>query len=210
MAVLTATGHSQTIVWGNDLSQTKILLDSPGNNLSSVSFTFELGTFATSTGELWTPNSDNMDAWFSHWYMFGSSYMSDETFQVEAESVVKKTDIVFFGKPAYMWIRNSKPLSGGGSEWLLVESATWDFPAPKNCCNNADTWTWHVEDLKIAEIVPLDGAQQGYKGSGEYNYIENPIALQTAYPSLPEPSSAVMVVVISLSALVDRRRRWVS
>jgi hypothetical protein len=224
MAVLSACVRAQTINWGSEVLSN--LRDSGGYGLDGP-FVVELGAFDSS----FTPDMGNLAAWFLHWNVFDradfnvtNGYFSG-TAQLQNDGTSNSLDedlntiSSFAGLPAYLWIRNSDSMVlNMGREWLLVTDSTgpstWTFPtATPGCCDNELPIQWSVSDLAPDE-TPLYGAQRGVQGGGTYTY-EVPSTLQTytlgAYSDevvLPEPGSSVLVLVLGVMALLDRRRLW--
>lgn len=213
MAVMTAVCHARTIVWGTPVDS--VLVDSHGVTLDDT-YVFELGAFTDS----FIPSEQPLADWFSHWRVFdsattGNGYSAADGY---VTSTLEMSDSTFDGDQAYLWIHNSHEANNPSTEWLLVKSDDWTFPAYE-CCDPTPSTEWSVSDL-----VPADIPQYGYQGgttdpplstntkgpgiistSGAYT-------LQTAtfssYAAVPEPCSSVLMLMLGAMALLDRRRSW--
>ena len=224
-AVMTTSVHAQTIDWGSDVDS--VFIDSQGYTLGT-GYTFELGAFDSGFDLAKNP----LATWFAHWNVFDAAaydatngYFTG-TAQMLVTGLSNSPDLrmssdttdpnttSFSGLEAYLWIRNDSTTmeKWGGSEWLLVRSADWFFPT-YGCCNPALLLEWSVSDLLPAN-VPLYGWQKSPGSDQVVGKVDTTFTssssggfLQTG-TYLPEPSSAVMVLVLGAMAVLDRRRRW--
>ncbi|MCX6876178.1 MAG: hypothetical protein NTW21_20585 [Verrucomicrobia bacterium] len=127
---------------------------------------------------------------------------------------------------AYLWIRKADEMvvGGVGSENLLVHAvakdggtAAWKFPQTVSDCCGSKPVEWSVSDLNSSDM-PLYGYQKAEsdgsirRGTGNTNYNSgNSGSYPAGYLQLgavPEPCSSVLVLVLSVLAVLDRRRAW--
>ena len=215
ITLLTAAVHGQTINWGSEAFST--LVDSHNVELNS-SYTFQLGAFNTG----FDPITSNPLLWIASWRVYDAAEYNQAngyfTSTVDmnndgSSGSADRSDALAFTGAAYLWIRNSNVAESTSSEWLLVRSSSWNFPAPSShCCDPALPFEWSVSDLAVAD-VPVYGAQDGsnytvQKGGGVISTPPPPgTYLQTA-TFVPELSSSVLIVILGMLGLTDRRRTW--
>jgi len=218
IAALTTAGHAQTINWGSDVMSN--LLDSKGATMGDT-FVFELGAFNSG----FVPSQDNLASWFGNWHAFDTAAYAPEmgyftaSVDMQANGTSSPTATVpatpsFANLNAYLWVRNSNVADSASSEWLLVRDTSWVFPVPR-CCDPTLPLEWSVSDLTPSD-VPVYGYQKTPDGSrvgtGDVTYTPSyPTGsyLQTgSFSAVPEPCSAVMVLVLGVLGLTDRRRSW--
>jgi hypothetical protein len=214
---LTATGHAQTINWGSEVT----LVDRTNNPMTN-SFVYELGAFTSG----FDPSSSPLLSWFANWHVFdtatynatlgiftGTAQMTDGG----GSSDYPNPAFSFNTLPAYLWIRNQAAANASGSEWLVVHDLSWTFPtATLGCCDPALPLEWSVSDMSNVD-VPKFGYQAGtvtvtpYR-EGQGTTTANPATgttyLQTAFAPVPESSSSVLIVILGVLGLTDRRRTW--
>jgi hypothetical protein len=218
MAVLTASGQAATIIWGSEVYSD--LLDSKGTVMDST-FSFELGAFDNG----FTPTLGNLGSWSAHWNVFDGAIFNeaDDYFTSKADLLANgtstspetllRTITSFAGRPAYLWIRNAEvPVEG--TEVLLTRASNWTFltspPSDANCCDEALPLQWSVSDLAKTE-VPVYGYQKtsggDRQGTGIITYTgDYPSGAYLQSASVPEPGGSVLVLVLGLLAVHDRRR----
>jgi len=212
LALLSATGHASSIIWGSAVFSD--LLDSHGNALVQNTYQFELGVFDAAFNATTTPLSE----WFTHWTMVDSAAYSQNNGYFAATLLTENIAPSLVGKDAYLWIRNSPTIEYQSGEWLLVRDSNWILPpahSPSSinaCCDNTPPLQWSVSDLGATD-VPLYGYQnnsyQKPVGTGGVSTPTPTTYLQTAsYSVVPEPYSAVMMLVLGVLTLLDRRRSW--
>ena len=224
MAFLTGLAQAQTIKWGSEVFSD--LLDSKGDALGikpGSSFVFELGAFNAG----FIPQPQNMDQWFSMWNVFdrasynavngyftSSVQMTDEGTSNSLFLDLTPATTSFAGLPAYLWVRNVE--NGLGSENLLVrpgDAEKWKFPSPvAGCCDNEVPLEWSVSDLAATDI-PRFGSQGDVRGPGErtydgYSNLQTHTSSSSEGEATPEPGASVLVLVLGVMALLDRRRVW--
>jgi hypothetical protein len=233
ICLLTVAAHSRTINWGSEVFS--ILVDSSNQELTLSSntpvdnFVFELGAFRTVTNTEFVPTLFNIEQWATNWKVFDRASYSQTsdyfTSTVEINSsgfssntAVAPSNFNFDNLPAYIWIRNEGVTAGStAAEWLLVRSSSWTFDAPlSHCCDPNLPVEWSVSDLTAADI-PVYGAQKDDTRAYENGVISSqPVAqvgpyLQTAtfaFSPVPELSSSVLILVLGVLGLLDRRRAW--
>lgn len=232
MAVLTTAGHAATIIWGSEFGAN--LFNSHGAVLDG-SYIYELGAFDS----MFTPNAQNTASWYAHWNTFDktnystdyggftSSATMDRFYGTSNGTGVKMTTTTtsFAGLDAYVWIRSvDQPVVG--SEVLLARpAADWKFPeltpqppvtSPQdnNCCDETTPLRWSVSNLSVSSLAPVYGYQGpdggGRQGNGEASVpvVSGGSYAQTA-SFVPEPCSSMMILVLGMLALLDRRRSWI-
>ena len=215
ITLLTAAAPAQTINWGSEAFST--LVDSHNVELNN-SYVFELGAFTTR----FDPITSNPLLWIANWRVYDAAEYSQANGYFTARvdmldnghsSAPESANIDFRGLDAYLWIRNSNVAENINSEWLLVRSSSWDFPTPSShCCDPSLPIEWSVSDLTVSD-VPVYGAQDGAndtvrKGGGVISTPPPPgTYLQTA-TLVPELSSSVLIMVLGVLVLLDRRRTW--
>lgn len=211
--LLTATANAQTINWGSEVFSD--LRDSNGLTLDDL-YVFELGAFDPGLDPAVEPLATNLDSWLNHWNVFDRAsynqslgYFTGTVEMTDAglsNSPWLNADIPSFeGLDAYIWIRKGDtPVPT--SEWLVVRAADWTFPnAIPGCCDNTLPVEWSVSDLTASD-TPAWGAQGPVTGPGEYTY-GGPGTLQThTFPLVPEPATALLLPILSLTTALRRRR----
>ena len=218
LAALSALGHAQTINWGSEVLSD--LRKSNGGIINQSGFQFELGAFNPG----FEPSPGNLANWFLNWHVYNTADYSKEagyfTSPVQMQDNGSFDPALgaydFQGLEAYLWIRNSPTMvRDRGNEWLLVRASDWKFPeASPGCCDNALPLEWSVSDLGAGD-VPLFGAQGGVQANFGTRDYDLPSTLQTytlgasqGDSATPEPGAFVLVLVLGLMALLDRRRAW--
>ena len=219
ISLLAAAAHGQSINWGSEAFST--LVDSYGNTIGQSGYVFELGAFNSG----FTPTSNNLMSWFANWRVYDTAdYSSENGYFTGAVDMFdngtssESGTTTFAGLNAYIWIRNSNIGENKNTEWLLVRSSSWVFPTPtSHCCDPDLPIEWSVSDLSQADL-PLYGGQGGTQGTSDDPYsrpgpglVTTPLSsgtyLQT-YTFVPELSSSVLIMVIGVLGLLDRRRTW--
>jgi hypothetical protein len=208
---------AQQLNWGS--AAFSDFADSRGAVLDNT-FVFEIGAFNAG----FVPNSTNIDSWQSNWKVFDraayngieqpvddgiSGYITGTARMLDngrSDSLFMTPGAPSFeGLSGYLWVRKGdNPVPG--SEWLLTRANAWVFPtAIPGCCDNDTPFEWAISDMGGGD-VPKWGKQGVVAGPGEFM---DPSAhtLQT-YTFVPEPSSAVMVLLAG-SVMVLRRRRLI-
>lgn len=206
-ALGTAAVKSQTLAWGNELGGK--LADSSGSPLD-ISFTFELGSFASG----FVPTEQNASAWLTNWIVFDRAqfnpvfgYFTSEV-QMLPDGTSGSTWATpgaesFEGLDAYFFVRKGED-AVPGTEWFLAHAPFWVFPTAflDDCCPTAPPTLWAVSDLEDA--VPVFGSQNGVAGGGTGITLQEPAHLQT-FTFVPEPGT-VLLAMLGLSAVFRRRR----
>jgi hypothetical protein len=225
------THRDQTIEWGSAVP----IHDSKGQAITSSSgFVFELGAFDTFIPEVgnmaeWYNHWKVFDKAEINAYgiftgtaeitEFGNSsdFPVAPGFNPPPSPIVGRPFLNFEGLNAYLWVRNSNGLPfPNASEWLLVRSSTWVFPTQtSDCCAINPPLEWSVSDLRASDL-PKFGYQGGpspnpdppYRnGTGGGTFTPSGLEpyIQTATPEL---SSSVLIVILGVLGLTDRRRTW--
>lgn len=199
--------NTDQINWGSLDAST--IVDSEGNTLDPLNFTFELGAFA----EGFTPTESNVQDWYSNWFTFDVAVynQSGGVFAGEYTMYDNNTDplngdfaSLGISRDAYIWVYDSTTPEPG-TEWFLASASNWQFPElADDCCNNALPLEWSMSDLTVTD-VPLWGNQLGTEGSGEVTSFNGGADLQT-YTFIPEPSSALLVALAGLMGVMRRSR----
>ncbi|MCX6873529.1 MAG: hypothetical protein NTW21_06940 [Verrucomicrobia bacterium] len=231
-AMLLATPASAVqINWGSPVDS--VLVDSSGKALGTglTDFTIELGAFVISDTNqgAWVPNTTNVLEWANHWRVFDQAGFAPELGLFTSTAVLETdgtsgsfplSSVDFSSRDAYMWIYDTK--TSHSSEWFLGRNTDWVFPAkvtpptpavPDNCCDKRPPIEWSVSDLKPSTVqgsgdLPLYGNQGNVNGPGVSSPAASPPSyyVQTAYGAVPEPGGSVLVLVLGLLAVLDRRR----
>ena len=219
LSLLTAAAHGQSINWGSEAFST--LVDSHGNTIGQSGYVFELGAFNSG----FTPTSNNLMSWFANWRVYDTADYSSEngyfTGAVDMFDNGTSTELgtpSFAGLDAYIWIRNSNIGENATTEWLLVRNSSWVFPTPtSHCCDPSLPVEWSVSDLSSTDL-PKYGGQGGTEGLTNTPYSTPGPGLVTdrettgtylqTYTFVPELSSSVLIMVLGVLGLLDRRRAW--
>ena len=219
ISLLTAAAHGQTINWGSEAFST--LVDSQNRQLGLFdTYTFELGTFSSG----FDPMVSNPLLWLANWRVFDAAEYNRAngyfTSTVEmndngSSASADRSDALPFTGAAYVWIRNAGVAQSLTTEWLLVRNSSWSFPAPNShCCDPDLPVEWSVSDLTGID-VPVYGAQKDEAIAYQNGLISSQPAaqvgpyLQTAtFAPVPELSSSVLIMVLGVLGLLDRRRTW--
>lgn len=236
LTTLSPLSHAAvTINWGSEAFST--LLDSKGVPLDG-SYEFQLGVFTTTTqsGTVpYVPQLTSLDDWASHWKVFDKADFNSivdngQTWSTFSSTVVLNNngtssyagaaaDVNFTGLDAYLWIHKPGDATRGGENLLLRAAGTtpgttnWQFPASvADCCGKNLPIDWSVTDLQGSD-VPVIGYQKGSLeaptvGAGDTPPSGGYISYMETSTFVPEPCSAVMVMVLGLMGLLDRRRSW--
>lgn len=214
--LLSLPASAANIFWGSSFND--LLYDSNGMRLDT-SFVFEVGTFDTTGG--WEPTSNNMSEWASRWMLFdravaGLGWSStDQFFQGNAELTPIGGSGSFYANPAdtfptgslaYLWVYDSQDYVQG-SEWALVADLVlstnfffgvgWSFPDAS--LTAGEDISFLLSDLD----TPIFGSVNNVRGTGAFTADPGAFSIQTHV--VPEPGSALMVLVAGL-ALLPRRR----
>ena len=218
ISLLTAAAHGQSINWGSEAFST--LVDSRGNTIGQNGYVFELGAFNSG----FTPTSNNLMSWFANWRVYDTAeYSSTNGYFTGAVDMLDNGTSglggdTFAGLNAYIWIRNSNIGESPTTEWLLVRNSSWQFPTPtSHCCDPSLPVEWSVSDLSSTDL-PKYGGQGGTEGLTNTPYstpgpglvterLTSGTFLQT-YTFVPELSSSVLILVLGVLGLLDRRRTW--
>ena len=218
MAIALATPSAAIqINWG-DLVDSD-LRDSYGVPLDAT-YAIQLGFFEKVLGQQFVPTVENAADWSSHWKVFDQAAF-DPLVGYFASTVMLKADgtssstfadndlgLDFSNQNAYIWIHNSET-PGTNTEWFLGRSATgtaWTIPAKvAGCCDNRAPLEWSVSDLTSGK-VPVFGKQGTDTGGGINNDITNGIHTLQTFTFVPEPSSALLLALGGVAAVLRRRR----
>ncbi len=225
LSSMTLATHAQIINWGSSVD----LFSRTGAPITE-SFVFELGAFTPE----FDPAVNPLLTWFDNWHVFdkttynsgfgvvtGTAAMLDDGRSADFPAAPVFNGIKNFeGLPGYIWMRNLENANAAGSEWLVVRDEGWTFPAPvitpnptQGCCDSTLPLQWSVSDLSGTDL-PKYGVQAGtsYTQSGQGVVTPpgttNTPYLQSAFAPVPELSSSVLVMVLGVLGLVDRRRTW--
>lgn len=236
ITLLTAAAHAQTINWGSEVYSD--LRDSHGTTLTGdFTFelgAFVLPDHVTA----FTPTALNMADWFTNWVVFDTAAYNPTfnyfTSTVDMTDTGRSSDapsglVNFSGRDAYVWIHYGTVPNSSATEWLLVRdtntsaltdpATNWIFPtANTHCCDPDLPLEWSVTDLTSTDL-PKYGYQTGTNqgdtytktGTGDLRAsgVEGSYVLQTAsFTSVPELSSSVLVLILGILGLTDRRRSW--
>lgn len=208
---------AHTINWGNSVGSS--LYSSTGSALDD-SYTFELGSFGT-----FVPTEFNMTEWLSNWKVFdraaapagsgwnsGAGYFTSSSTLLgngtSSEAVTWSLPGYTFGagEQGYIWVYNTQTLTPNSSEWSLYTNGfdgnaanDWLFPTPSDQTGLPLDWR-----LDGATFSPF-GAINSTQGPGDYSVDPGTLNLQTHTTTVPEPGSALLVV-LSAGALLWRRR----
>jgi hypothetical protein len=231
LSALTLATQAQTIRWGSEVE----LFDRNGVGMTD-SFVFELGAFSKDFDPAANPLLTWFDNW--HVFdrttynktlevVTGTANMLSDGSSADFPLALAFNDGKNFeGLDGYIWIRNLENANAHGSEWLVVRaSEDWTFPAPvtrpnpdPDCCATELPLEWSVSDLSTLDM-PKYGVQAGTdytkQGPGEVKEFTDhtpstPGApyLQSGFAPVPELSSSVLIMILGVLGLADRRRRW--
>ncbi len=203
------------INWGNVVDSD--LRDSFGVSLDAT-YAIQLGFFQKVLGQQFVPTVENAAEWSDNWKVFDQAAFSPldgffaSTVELDenggSDSLFADNDLGldFSNQDAYIWIHNSQT-PGANTEWFLGRSATgtaWTIPAKvADCCDNRTPLEWSVSDLTPGK-VPVYGKQGADTGGGISN-VTGIYTLQT-FTFVPEPSSALLLALGGLAAVLRRRR----
>ncbi len=211
-AVSTARANTTSVGWGNSPFDTA-LLDSQGNTFDDT-FAFQLGTFVSG----FTPTAGNTSLWLANWKLLdtatspvnSSNHGFNVTDQYFTSAFTFNTNGTVEGlsgsatfaanEQAYIWVQCTN------GEWALVTDSAgtapddiWKRPDPNGAFPT--TLTWGLETADTAIVGSLNGTYNGTSGNIDYR-------LQTAQIAVvPEPSGALMVLLVGCVARVVRTRR---
>ena len=221
-----------TVTWGSlDFTQ---ILDSHGAPLDS-SYVFQLGVFSST----YTPVVNDIANWSSHWQVFdqadyqtldasgttwatfGSEAILNNNGTTSSTAATAAQGFDFRGLNAYLWI-HSPDATVLGDQNLLVRasgstlgSTDWQFPTTvADCCGANLPLQWSVSDLTPTD-VPVVGYQKGADpqapvvGEGKAELPSHTPESFLELAVVPEPCSAVMMLVLGMLAMLDRRRSWI-
>lgn len=229
LSALTVATHAQTINWGSEVN----LFARNGTPMTEA-FVFELGAFTPG----FDPALNPLLSWFGNWHVFdkttyktdfgvvtGTAAMLDDGRSADFSSAPAfNGGKNFEGLPGYIWIRNLENANAHGSEWLIVRDTSWTFPAPTivpdslhpelGCCDPTLPLQWSVSDLGSQNDLPKYGVQAGtnYTERGP-GVVTDPSTsstpyLQSAFSPVPELSSSLLIMILGVLGLTDRRRTW--
>jgi len=205
---------------------------SAGSNQGTVSFA--IGIFTNSDGSSFTPTLDNLNEWDSRFVSFGTageSGYTDTNFpgtslaenyfggwidlgtgagKVSTTTTVAGNTLIE-GRQVYLWGYDTRDTGGlNGAEWLLVTGSSSDIGStdtnwlvPNDDGGNGDfVRTWDINNASTAIV----GRINDNDGGGETTDPGTPLGLSDVqFATVPEPSSAFLILLGSLGLL--RRRR---
>jgi hypothetical protein len=216
--------RAATINWSSDFEDD--LFNSTGATLDGT-FSFEIGTF----GALFIPTLANIDQWTANWKVFDRVYDptpldpgdgDPEGWNIPSQFFVGSAehnafagsdspdanpgDVFNQGEIGYLWIFNSKDYLIG-PEWALLGNTSsagdlgnlWVIPDPTD--PPGTSYEWKLSD---ADTTVFGGAN-GIQGPGDYTVTPGSFSLQTA--AVPEPGSALLIVIAGTCLGLSRRRR---
>lgn len=217
--LLLSNAHAVTLHWGGAVGD--FMFESDGvTSVDPAEFSFELGLFEDG----FTPSLDNASDWAMNWnvldegsynamtgYLAGSVNLSADNGISDGNATEPAS--TFFGKDAYIWVYNQNTAIDETLEWALLSNPTgggsaateWTFPDSTEAQTHAG-----VIDFRISDpgVTPVFGSEnQGPPSSGEGFQEASPsvpYGLQTA--TIPEPSSALLVLLGMASLLSNRKR----
>ena len=196
-----ATVQARAINWYSGIGDNFLTAD--GVTLMDSTFSFELGGF----GSGFTPDQTNFSLWQTNWVVFdsattanggwnptpGISNYGDQASTISAGGLLVNSsdtgNTFTIGQQAYIWTFNSKSLNSG-SEWSLISSPSWTFPAADSLSLPLD---WQISDPGIAAVAGATSFDGG-------TFVST---LQTQ--AVPEPGSALLIAVAGV--LIRLRRR---
>ena len=208
------SSNAAGVGWSNPLGDTA-LLDSYGAPFDNA-FVFEFGTFSSG----FTPTAGNTNLWASNWKLLDRAIappdsITGEGFNVDFQYVTSAWDFNTNGtvqglsgsatfaanEQAYLWVYCTN------GEWALVTDSSvgttgddiWRLPDPTDT-SPTGTFTWGLETADTAIVGSLNGT---------FNTVD--YRLQTAQVAVvPEPSGALMVLLVGCVARVVRTRRRIA
>ena len=205
--------NTNQINWGS--LDESVIVDSQGNVLTNdPNLRFDLGAFR----EGFTPTESNVNDWYDNWFTFDSAtynpaggvfvgqYTMYDNFNDGDFDSNDPTFGLGISRDAYIWVYNSTdPVPG--TEWFIARAINWAFPTlADDCCNNDIPIQWSMSDLEIDTTTPLWGNVFGREGSGERETMISNADLQT-YTFIPEPSSALLLLLAGLFGVTRRSRQ---
>lgn len=210
-----ASSRASTIFWGSDFND--FLYDSAGQALDD-SFSFEIGSFGS-----FVPTLDNINEWVVHWKVFDRAFQDDPngwnwqeqffggvaTHTPTGGSDSPEADplsVFAQGEVVYLWTFNTKDRLVT-TEWALITDgaaagdteADWLFPDPAD----VGSYTWYLGDADGLVFGGLNNTQ----GAGGFTGNPGAFTLQTATVPVPEPSSALLLLIGSSAWLMRRKTR---
>ena len=221
--------HALQLNWGSPGATW--VVDSDGDGVDD-NYVFELGAFPLG----FDPGENDPSLWFENWMVFDAAIYNPMlglfTSEVSISNQVTSSSTMpnvsnesFSGLTAYLWIRDSnEPIPG--SEWLLVRADNWTFPTIGEGCCDTGTLEWSISDLDPGDVPGWgwqndDNVPSGTEGPGEFSEsglnardiiapsTTRTPALQTATFLVPEPSSALLLLLGASGMVLVRRRHAV-
>ena len=220
--------HATDVSWGTEPLST--LLQSDGSALDS-SFNFEIGYFSNIGGNPLTPfipTSTNLGDWSTYWvpwdvtnttlgqYNPAIGYVTrtstfNGTSTSNVSSLYGQTYTIPDNAQGYLWVYDSKAVNPN-SEWALITNLPsdlstdpdWRFPAASDALTpSPGTLDWRYYTAGTAILGGFSDTQ----GPGTYTSSPTAFALQTS--AVPEPGSALLVMMTGFALqIVRRRNRW--
>jgi hypothetical protein len=210
--------QASTVFWGSQFND--LLFDSNGQPLDT-SYSFEIGSFGA-----FVPTYQNVDQWAANWKVFDRAFDPDANGWNAVEQFFVGTvdhnalggsdspdanpaDVFVQGEQAYLWVFNSKTIVPS-SEWALVADTSsvgnlgdrWIFPDPAD--PPGTSYDWQLGDADQAII----GGANSIQGDGTFFTNPGTFSLQTAV--VPEPGSALLLIVGAAAFLTRRTVRRLS
>jgi len=225
MLVAPPQAVASTINWGSRFGDE--LYTSSGAALDG-SFSFEIGSFGS-----FIPTTANIALWAANWKVFDRVFDptpadpddgDPEGWNVPSQFFVGSTEhnvlsgsdsldadplnVFSEGEIGYLWVYNSKDLLPS-SQWALIGNFSsagdtgnlWQFPDPATPPGTAYEWLLADADTTVF------GGVNNVQGPGSYAAIPGSFSLQTAV--VPEPGSAVLLLIGATAGFMFRRHRGV-
>lgn len=175
---------STQIAWASEAFANNLMADGVTTfEDSGDTIQFEIGTFTSG----FDPTTASFDDLLLNWVVLDTTtYNNGDQQFIDTTTLYSNADPFTVGGQAYVWGFNTKDLSSGDAEWLIVSSDAWLWPSVDSPLPS----TFSMSDATMAGVIV------GGVNSGAYHM---------QLTAVPEPATATLAV-LGLLALRRRRR----
>ncbi len=210
-------------VWAGDITFYNTLPTNPllmGDGVTSLTsaFKFELGTFRPNLNLTeFNPSIGNLSEWTTQWKPFSraedpglsgwnsaiSYFNKSANLQLNGQSDQGlSADVFAAGEHVYLWVYNAFSITPG-SEWALLTNDSTDLD-PNDNWLMPDPTEPNWEFVLSNAYKPIIGGVHNSQGGGDFTAPLTAFTLQTH--AVPEPSGALLIMLIGIAWRIQRAR----